>query len=341
MRNVFCFIALIASVACAQKLPKPTRLWSVGPLTMSEAVMGIAFGPTGPTKTRSIFSATRSIAFAKDRIIVASDVGVQRLEGHATPTEVTKIFSLDEANGQIRDQREVLSYSSLSVFSTDDGHVVITGQSMLRLTPELRDDGIFSYTGGIENASPDGTIFGNGMYPGYQMIDGKLLYATPFTKKPISVTSINDSGIVTDNVHWLGQYPKDTGFVTYYDAKGDHLLYHGACGGRPQFLTNDVILEPGCKHPFLIDTTGKLLLTINASLPFSYAGVSQNGERFALQLGGPLRERFVIYSVKTGEPITEVKADQAPEEQSWTAFSPDGKMFVVGSPLKLTLYKLP
>jgi hypothetical protein len=28
-------------------------------------------------------------------------------------------------------------------------------------------------------------------------------------------------------------------------------------------------------------------------------------------------------------------------KQSWTAFSPDGSMFVVGSPLKLTLFRLP
>ena len=32
---------------------------------------------------------------------------------------------------------------------------------------------------------------------------------------------------------------------------------------------------------------------------------------------------------------------QIPEAQSWTAFSPDGSLFVVGSPLKLTPYRLP
>jgi hypothetical protein len=45
--------------------------------------------------------------------------------------------------------------------------------------------------------------------------------------------------------------------------------------------------------------------------------------------------------METGEPITEVKPDEIAEEQSWTAFSPDGSLFVVGSPLKLTLYRLP
>ena len=75
---------------------------------------------------------------------------------------------------------------------------------------------------------------------------------------------------------------------------------------------------------------------------FSFAGVSQNGKRFALQLtGSGQHERFLVLSVQTGEPIAEVKPDQDGEEQSWTAFSPDGSMFVVGSPLKLTLYRLP
>jgi hypothetical protein len=52
------------------------------------------------------------------------------------------------------------------------------------------------------------------------------------------------------------------------------------------------------------------------------------------------RERFVIYSMETWEPIAEVTLDELAEEQSWTAFSPDGSMFVVGSPLKLTLFRL-
>jgi hypothetical protein len=74
---------------------------------------------------------------------------------------------------------------------------------------------------------------------------------------------------------------------------------------------------------------------------FSFAGVARNGSRFALQLGSGAKERFVVYTVETGKAISEVKADVAPEEQSWTAFSADGSLFIVGSPLKITLYRLP
>lgn len=52
-------------------------------------------------------------------------------------------------------------------------------------------------------------------------------------------------------------------------------------------------------------------------------------------------EHFVVYAVDTGESVAEVTPEELPGEQSWTAFSPDGSMFVVGSPLKLTLYRLP
>ena len=53
------------------------------------------------------------------------------------------------------------------------------------------------------------------------------------------------------------------------------------------------------------------------------------------------KERFVIYSTETWEPLAEVAPDEPAEEQSWTALSPEGTLFVVGSPLKLALYRLP
>ena len=90
-----------------------------------------------------------------------------------------------------------------------------------------------------------------------------------------------------------------------------------------------------------------MVRTLAVNGRFSFAGVSQNGKRMALQIAkvssrGVLeKERFVIYSVENGEAIAEAVAEEAAEEQSWTGFSADGAMFVVGSPLKLTLYRLP
>ena len=62
----------------------------------------------------------------------------------------------------------------------------------------------------------------------------------------------------------------------------------------------------------VIDIHGNLVRTLDLKDAFSYAGVSQNGKRFALQVASfsgmhsIKHEKFVIYSVDTGEPITEV-----------------------------------
>jgi len=318
--------------------------------------MGVTFGSGGATfsgphvdsQTRSIFSATRSVVFAGDRIVLAPDLGP------VGPQDVDEILSLDIRTGEIKDSRKLVGFGLRGIFATSDGRVIAAGSGeLLRLTADLKDAGTFEASASghrflnAQNMSPDGSTLGNRAWPEFQLIDGvKLQVTKPFSNGLVD-TSVSDNGVITDNVHWIRDYPKDLSFVTYYDAAGDHLLYHGKCGGRPQFLTNELILEPGCKSPLIIDIHGNLVRTLDLKDAFSYAGVSQNGKRFALQVASfsgmhsIKHEKFVIYSVDTGEPITEVSPDELAEEQSWTTFSPDGSMFVVGSPLKLTLYRLP
>jgi hypothetical protein len=338
------------------KLPPATLVWSAGPLTKSEPVMGIAFGSRGATitgphvnsQTGSIFAATRSVVFAGDRIVLASMVGTRQVEGANALEEIYQLLSLDAKTGETKDVREIPAFGSLAVFATNDAHVIVSGHSVLRLTSDLKDDVSFDYQatghkfGRVQNASPDGSTLGNATSPGFELVGSQTLKATELTIDPAVDTSVSSKGFVTDNVHWIGDDSKDTGFITYTDATGQHLLYHGKCGGRPQFLTDDLVLEPGCKNPLILDIRGNLVRTLSVRGAFSYAGVSQNGKRLALQLTHSAKEeRFAIYSVKTGEPVSELIAGQPGEEQSWTAFSPDGSMFVVGSPLKLTLYQLP
>jgi len=345
-----------AAICGAQRLSAPSRVWSVGPLTKAEQVMGFAVGAGGTTlsgphidsQTGSIFAAARSVVFVGDRLVLASKIGMRQLPEAKIPAQVYELLSLDTQTGQVKDSREILAFGSLPVFATNDAHVIVAGRTVLRLTPDLKDAGVFDYhadgrkSGSVENISPDGSTLGNATSPGYEFIDAGSLKSTKLTDSPAYATSVSSKGFVTDNVHWTGKYPNDLGFVTYRDASGDHLLYHGSCGGRPQFLTDDLILEPGCKSPLIIDIHGNLVTTLSVKGGFSFAGVSQNGKRFALQLtGSGQHERFLVFSVQTGEPIAEVKPDQDGEEQSWTALSPDGSMFVVGSPLKLTLYRLP
>jgi hypothetical protein len=357
------FLSLIftASVS-AQKPPKPTRLWSKGPLTKGEVVGSFSVGSDGvhlsnphiDSQTGSIFSATRSMALVGDRIILASRTGSRNVPGKQVPQSVYQLISLDVATGTIKDSRELLAFASVQVFGTNDAHVIVIGRETMRLTPDLKNDELFdesatkSKSARVENTSPDGSTLGYETMPGFSLLDTRTLRTTQITTVPSVSSSVNSKGFLTDNVHWTGQFPKDLGFVTYTDASGQHLLYHGPCGGRPEFLTDTLILEPGCKTgPIILDTNGQVIKTIEVNGNFSFAGVSQNGKRFALQLreshsdGSLKKERFVIYSVETWEPLAEVSPDQVAEGQSWTAFSPDGSMFALGSPLKLGLYRLP
>jgi hypothetical protein len=333
----------------------------VGPLTKGETVMGFAVGPGGPTitgphvdsQTGSVFSATRSVVFAGNRLVLALSKGRRNSEGGQFPERIYELLSLDTQTGEVKETREIAALRPVHLFATNDSHVIVVGRTVLRVTPDLNDSGAFDYharghkTGKIENISPDGSTLGNATSPGFELVDAQTLQAKELTADPSDATSVNDHGFVTDNVHWIGDYPKDLSFITYVDAIGKHLIYHGQCGGRPQFLTDDLVFEPGCKSPLIIDTNGHVIRSLSVKGEFSYAGVSRNGKRLALQVAtyngvhALNHEHFIVYSVETGEPIAEVKPEKLAEEQSWTALSPDGSMIVVGSPLKLSLFRLP
>ena len=306
-------------------------------------------GPRLDTQTGSVFNATRSVVFAGDRIVLVSHVGRRAVEGRQGMEDVYQLLSLDTGTGRVENTRGMTVFmGSLWVFATDDNHVIVSGENVLRLTPDLKDEGVFDYHatghkwGRMDHISPDGSTLGNETSPGFEFLDARTLKSTPLTDEPAVVSSVSRKGFVTDNDEWIGDYPKERAFITYIDAEGDHLLHHGKCGERPQFLSDDLILGQGCRDPFLVDTRGALVRTLSVKGEATYAGVSRNGRRFALQVRrSSHRERFAIYSIDTGQLVTEVEPEAPAEEQSWTAFSPDGTMFVVGSPLRLTLYRLP
>src|SRR6266481_4089479 len=166
-----------AIIGFAQELPSPTPMWSVGPLTKGEPVMGVAFGAKGATfsgprvdsQTGSIFSATRSIAFAGDRIVLVSKIGMRKVEGAQIPGTVYQILSLDAQTGKVKDSREVLAFAS--------AQVIVSGRSVMRLTPDLKDAGSFDYharghkAGNVEGISPDGSTLGNATSPGLELVD--------------------------------------------------------------------------------------------------------------------------------------------------------------------------
>jgi hypothetical protein len=76
----------------------------------------------------------------------------------------------------------------------------VTGRTVLRLTPDLKDAGVFDYhadgrkSGSVENISPDGSTLGNATGPGYEFIDAGSLKSTKLTDSPAYATSVSSKG---------------------------------------------------------------------------------------------------------------------------------------------------
>ena len=167
-------VALSTALAIAQKTQAPVRVWSVGPLTKSEPVMGVSFGSGGATftgphtdsQTRSTFAATRSVVFAGDRIVIESMIGMKKVEGAQTLAEVYQVLSLDAQTGKVKDKREFTAFGSMELFATNDDHVIASGRKVVRLTPNLKEEKSFDYAatghkyGRVQNISPDGSVLG-------------------------------------------------------------------------------------------------------------------------------------------------------------------------------------
>jgi hypothetical protein len=337
----FCFMS-VAFANCQQ----PTRVWSIGPLVdhvASSSAFSASNGSLAPT---------RSVVFAGDRIVLAFKRDKQA-EGAQTSQSVYQLISLDSETGAIKDKREIVSSSHLHLFATADAHVILSGSGLMRLTPDLKDAGTVeagadgNKLGKVENISPDGAKLGNSTNPGFELIDAATLHSAKLSLSPAADATVNNKGFVTNTQMWTGEYPDETSFLTYVDGNGSYLIYHGRCGGKPQFLSDTLIFEPGCKKPLVLNTSGDLIKMLPLSGEVSFAGQSLNGSRFALEVGRFTTdhilqtERFVIFSTGTWKPITEINPEYIRDDQSWTAFSPDGSLFVVGSPVRLALYRIP
>jgi hypothetical protein len=131
-------LMLSVQITAAQILSRPTKVWSVGPLTKNEPVMGVAFDAKGATvtgphenpQTGSVFAATRSVVFAGDRIVLASMVRTRKVEGGQRLEQVYQLLSLDVHTGEVKKTREIPAFGSLKLFATNDAHVIVSGRSV-------------------------------------------------------------------------------------------------------------------------------------------------------------------------------------------------------------------
>ena len=340
-------LAALSSTGFFQKRgapPDAIRIWTTELQSQEEVFPG--------RNTRSPFSSIRQVVFVGDRILAVFDTGSVHYQGDR-PISTYRLVSLDAKTGLGKEWKEferpwgLLPY----LYATNDGHAILAGSSLISLNPDLTPAGpTFNFEhGGIEYISPDGSTLAWETYPGITLLNSHTLSPVGKPLEQSGPTSVSAHGVLTDSDYWYGDYPNDKAFVTFSDEKGSHLLYHGACESRPQFLNNDRVLLAACGHLRILNLEGKILSDSRLlGAQINFAGVSQNGMRFALsfsdQRGDPpetLYEYFMIFDVATAQPISKIKMTDLPGFQSWSAFSADGRYFVVGGPDHLSLYQLP
>ncbi len=333
--------SLIAIATGPHRLRAPEKVWTV---TLQKSTWDAM-------NTGSEFAATRHMAFAGDRLIAVYEAAMAPYQGKQPMAEYA-LESLDVHTGAVQDEKRFVGQwgAMPSLYSAQGDDLVLAASSLNLLRSDLKDAGPhFDLTRGrVEQMSPDGSTVAWETTPGISLIKVPTLTPTGVRLDASVATSVSRDAVLTDNISWLGAYPKESSFVTLTDAQGEHLVYHGRCGGRPEFLTGSLIFVAGCGTVRLLDLQGHLVHETAVAGNARFAGVSQNGKRFAVAVsesrGDPsvvLFEHFILFDTETGQPLAMVRTEHMPENQSWSAFSSDGTLFASGDASALSLYKVP
>lgn len=339
--------ALIVLVSLLKQPPLAHKVWSVV----------LPLGTGQPTGNETEVNLGDFLAITGDRVIFLDAMpggheGLQPMTGY-------RLVSLDRNTGAIRNQINISEKSGEipSVFATKSGQIaLINADSVALLNSDLNATGIErGYPGGkISEISPDGSTLGLTTRQLTTLLTASKLEPVseiPGTSGSELITSISPEELLNidlvQNRKSFGN--KVTSAVNLVNGGGAHELFRNDCLPPGHFLSSDRVLIAGCGRIRILDTRGKLLEeTRNAGTGGLFAGVSQAGNRFALEYnderGDPLvllYDQFVIYDAITLKPLASVSVDDLPERQSWSGFSPDGHFFAVGNPDKLTLYEVP
>ena len=332
-----CWILLVASIP---QPPLARKIWSVS----------VQKGIWQAMNTSS-FSATRQLVFVDDRILLVFDAGLAGYQGKE-PMSNYRLVSLDLGTGAVKDEKLFTGKwgSMPHLYATNDGHAILAWRSLTSLNPDLSPSGrgFDPDHGRVIQMSPDGSTMAWETTPGTALLDSRSFAPRSHFDESVPM-SVSSRAVMTTNNYWYGQYPKDSVFITLTDAHGQRLIFHGSCGGQPEFLSDATIMFAGCGKVRILDVQGNVLGESEATSPgVNFGGVSQNGKRFALEFmdeaGDPsilLYEYFIVYDSETARPTCSIHMTHMPDRQSWSAFSSDGRYFAAGNPENLSLYEIP
>jgi hypothetical protein len=309
---------------------------------------------SSPLPAVAAAASQRSVVFAGDRVVAVYEVSSE-ISRAGRPLNTYRLVSIDALNGEIKAQKDLQGQTLPALYATDDGHIVLEQTGLTRINPDLSESGeklnneSFAHRRALL-LSPDGTTLAYWAQGATVFLDTHTLTPSGVRIRGPVPTSISHQALVTSDPIWSSQFPRDVAFITRFDARTPHLLYHGACGGRPTYLTEDKILSIACGKVKVTDLAGKLLKELPLGSAFgAFAGVSRDGLRFAIESSDyPVTdpsfnaaELFVLYDAGSFEPVATVTPDSLPEARSWSALAQDGHSFLSGSPQKLSLYRIP
>jgi hypothetical protein len=324
------------------KLPQAALVWS----------MALDKNALSLPANDSEFTRLRSAAIAGERVVAIFEIYSDVSRG-GRPVRRFRLNSIDLKTGKIVTREDTESYSFPYLYATDDDHIVVGHASLARLNPDLTESGEHfkeSAHGHVIAISPDGSTLARRTEKETELLSADTLLSTGMHIKGPEPSAVSKSAVLSNDKFWVKQFPRDASFVTLYDEQMPHLLYHGKCGGRPLFLSEEKILFIGCGKITLLDKLGGPVKEIPLNAAYArFAGVSRDNSKFAIlsssyPLGDPSyksKELFTIYSAETYEPIATVAPETLPEEHSWSAFSRDGTLFLSGGPKQLALYRIP
>jgi hypothetical protein len=306
--------------------------------------------------TEAAFAGTRSAAIFADRADALFKTSSEVSHG-GRPVSTYRLVSLDLKTGAVKGQKEIQGQSFPDLFATADDRLIVGHISLTRLNPDLSASGEeYKQTGQGRtlSISPDGSELAHWADGKTELLDARTLSSAGVRiaaegrwSEPAAVSK---SAILSSDARWVSQFPQELTFITLIDGAGMHLLYHGPCGGRPAFLSAEKILFVGCGKVTVIDATGKLLKELPLGAAYGgFAGVSRDGSRFAVvstdySAGDPSYqpdELFTIYNSETYAAVAVAAPETPSQSRSWSAFSPDGKLFLSGDAKRLSLYKIP
>lgn len=333
--------SLVEIASAPRALASPPKLWT---RTLQK-------GTWNAMNTGSEFAATRHLAFAGDRLVAVYESATAPYQGKQPMAEYA-LISLDAKTGGTRNEKRFIGPwgATPSLYANRTGNLVVTDRNLTELHPDLTDTALrFEVSRGrVEQMSPDGSTMAWETTPGITLLDAATLAPTA-THLDFSVAdSVSHDAVLTAGISRPIEFPKDRSFVTLIDVYGHHLIFHDRCGGRPSFLTNELIYIGDCEGIKLMDREGHLVHKAVVPGNVRFAGVSQNGKHFAVVVsesrGDPsvtLFEHFILFDTESFQPLAMIRTEHMPENQSWSAFSEDGKLFACGSSDALSLYKVP